>query len=362
MIMKICMIAPQPPPYGGIANWFLTVKKYFEKKNEFAFDYINIAPSTRTTEGRTLWNRVTDGGIEMIVHRKKLKLIVKKSAPDVIHMTTSGQLAIIRDILLLKYAKKKKIPTVYHIHFGRIPKIKKNNSFEWKLIKKAMSIANCSIVIDETTHSVLKSEKSINRLEYVPNPFDLKLCNKLAYANKEKVIIFVGWVIKSKGIEELLCAWKNIHSEYPMYELIMVGPYEEEYKKYLIEKYPLPRVCFCGELPHLDTLHLIQTAHLFVLPSYTEGFPNVVLEAMALETPIVSTDVGAIPTMLDDCGFVVRSQNSKELEDAIRNCLMSDSLSEVTCKAKNRVHKLYSSDIVCEQYADIWKSLCDSKT
>lgn len=48
-----------------------------------------------------------------------------------------------------------------------------------------------------------------------------------------------------------------------------------------------------------------------VLPSYTEGFPNVILEAMALKTAVIATDVGAIPEMIDESGIIIKKNPYK---------------------------------------------------
>lgn len=57
---------------------------------------------------------------------------------------------------------------------------------------------------------------------------------------------------------------------------------------------------------------------VFVLPTYTEGFPNVVLESMACGCPIVATSVGAIPEMLDGgAGIVIEPRNVEQLRDAV---------------------------------------------
>lgn len=123
--MNICFVAPVPPPYGGIANWMAMMCRYMdqEKKDEIQYTLINTAPKKRVTEGRTLWNRVVDGGLDMLRIRKKLQHVLSERDYDCIHITTSGHLSFVRDLALLLLAKKRNVKTLYHIRFGRVPDI-----------------------------------------------------------------------------------------------------------------------------------------------------------------------------------------------------------------------------------------------
>lgn len=172
-MMKLCLIAPYPPPYGGIANWVNMVTKHIStNEKDIQLIPLNIAPPKRATEGRNLWNRIVDSGIDMLRKRRTLKKILKFNRPDIIHMTTSGQLAIIRDIVLLKLARKYMTPTVYHIRFGRITEIAKAQSIEWKLLSYAMKLASKVIVIDKSSFQTIKQLDERTDAELLPNPID----------------------------------------------------------------------------------------------------------------------------------------------------------------------------------------------
>ena len=81
-------------------------------------------------------------------------------------------------------------------------------------------------------------------------------------------------------------------------------------------------VSYLGELSHANAMARLARAEVLVLPSHTEGFPNVVLEAMALGRAIVATSVGAVPEMLDGgCGLLVPPRDPQRLSSAIRQVL-----------------------------------------
>lgn len=353
--LKVAMVAPVPPPYGGIGNWVLLLDEYVKNRNDIRFVHINTAPVSRGLDGRSLWDRVATQGFIMFRLRKELEKAIKGKQVDVVHITTSGQMAIIRDIAMLKTAKKYGIPSIYHIHFGRIPEIASNNSREWKLIHKAMKISDQVIAIDHKTEKAIHDFAPEVNVCYVPNPFDMDKVSDIRKDGLRKVVIFIGWVVKTKGIEELLQAWERVHTRFNDWMLKIVGPYSEDYLTYLKAKYSQAQVVFEGEKKHDDALSMLSQASIFTLPSYTEGFPNAVLEAMAFEKPIIATDVGAIPDMLQGCGMVIQKENVDALENALVKLLEDEELCESLGKAaKQKIKQEYSLERVFNKYMDIW--------
>lgn len=364
--IRVCMAAPVPPPYGGIANWYDLITKYVDRENlPVEFITLNVAPKKRSTEGRTIFDRIFVSGMDMLKKKRELRRIVKNSRPDVIHMTTSGQLAIIRDILLLKFAKKKKIPTVYHIRFGRISEIAEKNTFEWKLMKKAVGYASTTIAIDKRTEKTLSEKCGGCNIVYIPNPFDdgRVTAQIRAWEDRKKQIVFVGWLVKTKGIEELLGAWDELYRGFSDHRLLVIGPGKDEYLAELKEKFKCENVDFAGELEHDEALNRVAESSMLVLPSYTEGFPNVVLEAMALKVPTVATNVGAIPEMLaDESGIIIEPRSKEQLADAVRSMLTDENRAVSGSEnAYRRLKNEYSVEIIMREYIDLWKSLIHFK-
>ncbi len=359
--LRLLLVAPIPPPYGGIGNWTFLLKKYINKRKDIELvDILNTAPKQRSLDGRSFFQRTVGQGIEMLRSAKRLKKITKEKQPDVVHITTSGQLAIIRDIRFLKICKAKKIQTVYHIRFGRANKIAKANTFEWKLFKKAIKLSTVTMAIDETTEQTLKQffpEKIVR----IANPFDLSTIDDIDNSKAQKEIMFLGWCIKTKGIEELLEAWSDIVVKHSEWKLRIVGPCQDFYRKELEKRYSFKNVIFDGEKAHDEAMKLLSETGIFILPSYTEGFPNVILEAMALRKPIIATDVGAIKEMLsEESGMIIPSQNTYAIKDALCNLIENEQLREKLAKnAYTRVRSEYSIDSIFEKYKAVWSGVQD---
>lgn len=106
----------------------------------------------------------------------------------------------------------------------------------------------------------------------------------------DRVVGYVGRLVKDKGIQELLTAWKQVIKTYPDAKLLLVGPYEQRdsidqsFKDYVEHE---PSIIHTGLMEHVMPFYTLMD--MFILPSYREGFPTVVLEASAMELPVITT-------------------------------------------------------------------------
>lgn len=117
---------------------------------------------------------------------------------------------------------------------------------------------------------------------------DLK--RKLGIGDNERVIGFVGRLANDKGVNELLASWKIIRAQYADVKLLIVGPFDERdiLGKGVREALKNDeRIIFTGMIT--DTSPYYGIMDIFILPSYREGFPTVVLEASSMELPVITT-------------------------------------------------------------------------
>lgn len=349
---KIITCAPLPPPYGGIANWY-NILLSEGAANGYTFLNINTSPR-KSIDGRSLFYRIFVQGFRMLKQSQELRKLIKNNDDvHVAHITTSGHLALFRDILFLRLCKKKGIRTVYHLHFGRLPRIFKNKNWECRLSHKAFSLASEIIAIDPKTYEVLCENFGREHVHYIFNPV-----KRISVDVKEnsKNIIFLGNVLPAKGIEELLQAWEKLSPIYKDWKLTIAGFCEDSYKVHLESQYSMKNVEMLGYVSHDDAMKKLAESAFLVLPSYSEGFPNVVIEAMMCGKAVIGTDVGAIADILSGgCGIVIPSKSVGSLIEGIRQLIVDES-SRTSMGNSGRAKALsnYISETVFNEYAKLW--------
>ena len=323
--MRVLLCSPylQTPNVvsGGIGIWAKNVLDYYNRyKKEVVVDvvsydrYYDVNDNSGTL--RRIWYGVKDYRRSI---KKTVSLIKTNNKYDVLHICTSGQFGFLKDLFVLSLAKRHNIKTVIHLHFGRIPELAEKNNREWNLFKKVAKKADSIVAIDEKTYQTLRSI-NINAF-YLPNPLALSVIQEIEKISSQiKIqpgkILFVGHVIPTKGVFELVEACCRI----PESELYLIGTCTEEVREGLLsiakDKREGKWLHMNGAIPHLQVLHEMLSCDIFVLPTYTEGFPNVILEAMACGLPIVCSNV------CDNSRYVIEGENGylfdpKDIESTV---------------------------------------------
>lgn len=370
--MKVLLLSPLPPPVGGIATWTLNILKYYESEGKDKSDVIIIHQNTairfRNITKLSFFSRLISGIQDGIRTFIIFLYYLLKYRPSVIHLTSSGSLALWKDILFAYIAKLFNIPLTIHFRFGRIPEISKLNNWEWKILKKVVSLSSVVIVLDESSFHTLINQ-GFKNIFTIPNPISGVVKNvmniedscKRNDKNTYKSILFVGHVTQNKGVFELV---QSVIALNDVDELILIGPFELDTQREIVELAgkKSDKITFTGALDKVEVLTAMKQATVLVLPSYTEGFPNVIIEAMAMQCPIVATKVGAIPSMLNDglsnpAGLVIEPKNVEALTQALDFIISNpDQAENFAHNAYLKVKSEYTLEIVCHQYEKIWKN------
>ncbi len=143
---------------------------------------------------------------------------------------------------------------------------------------------------------------------------------KLGVPVEADLIAFTGRLVPLKGIQELLPAFFRMAASNPKLELALIGdgPQNGIYTKQAADAGMSGRVRFLGNTAPGAVALWLAAANVFCLPSHSEGCPNAVIEALACGRPVVATNVGGIPDLVDArSGLLVAPHNSEALERAL---------------------------------------------
>lgn len=357
--MKILLASPYGGIPGGISRWTGHIVDYYNQYGKSDCD-LRIFPMQRSVFVninspmlyRLRW-AVKDYSRLISSFRKE----ISSNHYDILHLTSSASISLLKDIIMLKMAHKSGIKTIIHFRFGRIPELIKKNNWEWKLLKIVVKLADRVIVIDKASYNTLINA-GFNNAVLLPNPVAPAVLNIVASNSSIKreqgVILFVGHIVKTKGIFELIEACKQI----PNIKLRVVGHVEAGMKLKIKEASNNAKwIEVIGEEPYDEVIKEMLRCDIFVLPTYTEGFPNVILESMACGCAIVASSVGAIPEMLGEekgkkCGSLVSPRDVIGLCSAVKSLLYDDTVkTEFRLNATNRVNEKYNM-------LSIWRQLC----
>jgi glycosyltransferase involved in cell wall biosynthesis len=200
------------------------------------------------------------------------------------------------------------------------------------------------------------------KVRILPNGVDTNLFCPLGEKN-ENLILFVGRLCPEKGINTLIRALTYL--ENPT-QLVIIGPPDWNKKHFhnildLIKKENergKHKVVYLGAKKREEILEWYQKASLLVLPSQKEGFPVVIIEALACETPVVATNVGGIPEILanTECGVLVPPNSPAKLAEAIQ-FLMENKDIRIKFGRQGRmlVRKCFSMDTMIARLCGIYK-------
>lgn len=213
-----------------------------------------------------------------------------------------------------------------------------------------------------------KMQKLTRRTIFIiPNGIDLNRFNtvslfesraKLGIAIESNIIIFVGSLVPIKGVNFLLESMPQILVDFPNSKLILIGDGGEEknLRSRVIELGISRQVTFVGRVLPEIVVDYLSAANVFVLPSLSEGFPLVILEAMAAGLPIICTDVRGMADIIRDGqnGLLIQSKNSEDIANGISQILSNKVLFRKISNVNRKKASNYRWEIVVARLEQIY--------
>ena len=250
----------------------------------------------------------------------------------------------------LKAAQDQKDPFVFVKVIDLMGKI--NRSFSDKIVVYSGSL------VEEWNLEKYKNKISIAHKHFLD--FD-KFKIKKKFDERDNLVGYIGRLSEEKGAMNFVKAIPEVLKERNEIKFLMGGDgtLRDEIGRYLNEENLSDKVKFAGWIPHDKLSKYLNELKLLVLPSYTEGLPNVMLEAMACGTPVLATPVGAIPDVIKDkeTGFIMKDNSPECIAENVERALEYPNLDKTVKNAKELVEKEFTYEAAVERYREILEGL-----
>jgi len=274
--------------------------------------------------------------------------------------------------------RKFKIPLLIHFHgdFWQNPYWLEekwyNRILLWLskfLVKQTDGLRVVSFGIKQ---KLIKAGVPENKIRVIPTPtvnlekfqkYDLAEVKEIKEQyHSRKIILYVGRLAKEKNLPLLFKAAKKVVLDYPQCIFLIIGQGKEEKKlKLQVLNYGLKDyIKFLGPLKHEDLVNYYQAGYALVLPSFSESFGKVLLEAGLTQKPAVATaTTGAKEIIIDGrTGFLVPINNQTALAQAIVKLLQDKNLAqEMGQKAKKHILTNFNPEQIIQKMVSFWKEL-----
>lgn len=287
-------------------------------------------------------------GKRQALQQQNLDLALKNISPDIIHLQWPSVIPWFEVVLM-----EQKIPVVLSqrgFHSNVRPFVDEAN-FEYlnKWYPKIAGFHSVSKAIaangDKIWASSIKTDKVIyTGLSLQEIPFSENYMRSTPLK-----LLSIGRAHWIKGYDYALQACKQLKEKNIPFHYTIIGGAGDEELQFLVDNFGLKNyVVLERRKPQPEVFNLIQEASLLLMPSLEEGIPNVVVEAMAIGLPVISTDCGGVPELItnDKDGWLVPTRNPQALAGAIEDFLglSLNKIEEVRLKARKKVEQQHNEE------------------
>jgi glycosyltransferase involved in cell wall biosynthesis len=181
---------------------------------------------------------------------------------------------------------------------------------------------------------------------------------------RKNVIGYVGRLGESKGIMNFVGAIPLLIQRFENLRFVIIGEgvLQARITDELEREHASSYVTLTSWVPHKALPHYLNDLKILVLPSYSEGLPGVVLEAMSCGVPVLATKVGAIPDLITDgeTGFILEDNSPKGIAENISRIIDNKNLTLIAREAEKVVEKEYVYDALVRRCAQSLAKLVNS--
>lgn len=306
------MVVQKRDVQGGIAA---VIERYYGSRLEDDYEMIYV-------EG------YRDGGklaklVQFLKGYIRYTTVLYREEPDLIHIHSSFGPSFVRKSFYVNKAYRMGIPVINHIHGADFDEFyEKAGKLKRRRIHKVYNRCNMLIALSEEWRSKLAKivpKEKICTIENYSVPQSRELINSLEESRYHaKQVLFLGEIGARKGAYDLPAIVQAVKRRVPEVRFVICGSGEIRQVKEQLSDETVGSVAFPGWVRGDAKDRYLKESSLFLLPSYQEGMPMSILDAMGYGLPIVSTYVGGIPKLVsEENGILCEPGDAAGIADAI---------------------------------------------
>ena len=346
-ILRVITVGNAPSVKGGITSVISQILSHNWNEQNIEMRFIP------TFEGGGAVNKIK----AFVRGYVQLQRECKNGAVDVvnIHMSHNGSFS--RKCYIHKLCKKYGVADIIHLHSSGFVGFYENASErKKKKIRELLTECGCVVALGK------EWEQRIERI--APNA-KIQVMNNTIHipeqCTNQKVdcisFLYLGVLVKRKGVIDLLKAIHQLNengilkSGKVAFNIGGTGECENELRNYVKDNALTPYVKFLGWVAGKEKIKQLQSNQVLVLPSYNEGLPIAILEAISYGMPVVATDVGSVAEAVHDGenGYLYDAGDISALTEGLRKLIVSEDLRRDMAKASRSLAEETFND---EQYFD----------
>ena len=284
------------------------------------------------------------------------------------HVASNG--SFWRKSVLLGLVRAFGVPTVFHLHGGGFADFAAQTPRNWmqRWIRHSLQASSRVAVLSSSWAQWVQKFAPGAAVVISPNPIHIPTDEQLVSLKRplggEGRILYLGLIVPRKGTFDLLEAWQRASRDCPGWRLQVGGNGDWDGLRRRADELGISSsLDALGWISGDDKARALAQADLFVLPSYKEGVPMSILEAMAHGVAVVATAVGGTPDIVDhDCdGWLVAPGQVPELAAAM-TLLVNDPVrrARLGCAGRVRVQQVNAADVAVLRWCALYQQLAPS--
>lgn len=346
--LKVLMIGPDRRVHGGISG---VVNNFYEAGLAEKVDLTYIGTMVDGSKIRKLFKAA----------EAYIRFCLKLPGSQIVHVNMASDVSYYRKSIFIRTAYRFRKKIMIHQHGGDFETFYKEHLSDKgrKRLRAVFAKANAVIVLTSFWKDFFEQIVDKGKIVVIPNGICIPSCGDKKYGIHK--LLFLGRICKEKGIVELIKAVSELSYECPDIQLYLGGVFEDESLREVAGKYP-EVVKTLGWVEGNEKKRYLELCDIFVLPSYFEGQPVSVLEAMSYGLCIVASQVGGIPQMIKDHedGLLIQPKDKASLKRALKKVLGNEKECEkLGSAAREKVQREFMIDRCMEKVLDLYRKVLE---